>query len=223
MASAIGCSERMSQGAYYLSVDVTGDETVGAISDLSPYSFAPKLGVANYLRHASYSIGEDNAPPGTNIFNEGTNLYVSGSVLSYGVLNEWGNPPSPSAKRPGPTPTAWNPRAASRAFSSAFSPALIYAGAWKIRIFGPVWGVLCQYDSKDYGTGAGVDYDGPTDAVMEDETPASYEVIDCEISEWFEFQANASPGAATVDIPNGLPALAIFWGGYELADFSWYS
>lgn len=93
-----------------------------------------------------------------------------------------------------------------------------FAERWKIRIYGPIWGLLAQYDPEDWDTmfpGNTFYVYGPYDAYLATVEPSSYQAIDISVGQFIEYSPTSPPGTL------GWISIAAFWPGKVSTDFPW--
>ena len=121
-----------------------------------------------------------------------------------------------------PTPKAvndpYNPRAAMNNPGSGYGT----AEDLKVRIYGAVSGVLCQYTGQYYTASTPYDAFGPEDSDMEAILPTDYSEVTVAQNDHIDFTPTYSALEPTDGHPEGGPAIAMFWPGRTIVSFPWH-
>jgi hypothetical protein len=143
---------------------------------------------------------------------DGVNLYSMWAdgrpIISRPDLQSW-----PS----GAYTDEWNPRAIAGVYKSG----TFYRSM--VKVFGPVWGVRCQYSKQDWsaldvsGKLSATD-DGPVDSILKTVTPDDYDVISIAAGDSIELKTTYIPDNLSYW---GRTTICQFWPGYETTDFPW--
>lgn len=240
-ASTLLSSRGMAIGASMTAVLVVGDNSTpdGYIGDtlLDAFDYpAPRNGVITDYVYDWYEPNTPATPPSSDLISfsdiNSISLHIflsgGGKVKLEGIDTHllWASQsalfsfPDFVSGTGGSFVDEWNPRVVSVAYKSA------YCWRYKIRLYGPISGTLCQYEKADWsllddGIHHNAAWEGPIDYFLRDVTPSSYssEVVDK--GSYLELTTTNLPDQLGTTV-YGRPSICQFWPGYAPSDFSWY-